>query len=126
MSWRRWQGWEPAETTRHYDPEGNLTGYSVATREAEWNEENRTYSLALLDHEARLCDGCGRDLTETTNPAHEGHYHVEDPGRCYCCTAIGSKAEVFHKPLADGRPSTHQPQALRFPVTFHKPPTGGG
>lgn len=125
MSWRRWQGWEPRQTTAYeYDAGGRLIR-SVTTREAEWDTDNRTWSVALLDHEASLCGDCGHSLVETTNPAYDGYYHVDEPARCYRCTAIAVKAEKYHRPLADGRPSSDNPQTLRFPVTFHKPSAGG-
>lgn len=50
----------------HFDSDGNLTGRTVITREAEWDEESRGRALRLAEYEASLCKHCGQ-------PAHIAH-----------------------------------------------------
>lgn len=46
---------------------------SVTTREPEWNDQDRTEVLALLEYEASLCPcGCGHLYADTTSNADTG------------------------------------------------------
>lgn len=72
----------PAEVHEHYvleDPEdprsGRLTGYTVITRESEWDDDTRERALALASYDNGLCGcGCGRPAEETLND--ESFYRV--------------------------------------------------
>jgi hypothetical protein len=68
---------------------------SVTHVEAEWDEKERAWALALLDVEADVCPGCGHPLSETTDPDAEGGYEVEEPTRCHACTPLGKAHEVY-------------------------------
>lgn len=46
VSVRRFYGWEPRRTTRHFDAKGNLTGWSVTETEPEWDADERAYMVA--------------------------------------------------------------------------------
>ncbi|GHJ59130.1 hypothetical protein NOK12_16480 [Nocardioides sp. OK12] len=58
VSERTLLGWVPEERHEHYDPEGNLTGYTVVVREAEWDDLERDKMLGLDEYEAGIC-ACG-------------------------------------------------------------------
>lgn len=51
-------GWEPSERHEHYDAEGNLSGYTVVTREAEFNDADQIGLLALQRYESEV-HACG-------------------------------------------------------------------
>ncbi|MDF5758620.1 hypothetical protein [Spongiactinospora sp. TRM90649] len=60
----------------------------MTVREAEWDDEQRAWAVALLDLEADTCDGCHQPLSETTlREAFEG-YDVSDPAVCQGCKAL--------------------------------------
>jgi hypothetical protein len=75
ISYKRLHGWTPAERHEHYDPDGNLTGYTVVVREAEWDDHERGRLLALGQYEAD-CHECGfhwsilEDPTNVFQPQH--------------------------------------------------------
>lgn len=59
-------GWTPREVHEHFDADGNLTGRTVVTREAEWDESSRERAIELDDVERGTCPcGCGQPLEET-------------------------------------------------------------
>jgi hypothetical protein len=58
VSYKRLHGWTPSERHEHYDPEGNLTGYTLVHREAEWDDDERRRMMALGRYEAD-CHECG-------------------------------------------------------------------
>lgn len=62
-------GWEPEERHEHYDADGNLTGYTVVTREAEWDDRQRERMLALAYYERGVCD-CGFHESVATDRAN--------------------------------------------------------
>lgn len=90
VSWRRWHGWEPSRlTTYTYDEAGRCVA-SVTTMEPEWDDVSRAHLLALLEYEAGLCAGCGRPLSETTNPLMDGRFIYDGYVECFCCLAIAA------------------------------------
>jgi hypothetical protein len=58
VSPRRLLGWEPEERHEHYDADGNLTGYTVVTRDPEFDDGDLERLLALRAYEAGVC-ACG-------------------------------------------------------------------
>ena len=91
MTLRRFLGWEPREVTEYELDEHGRVVRSVTVREAEWDDEQRAWAVALLDLEADTCDGCGQSLSETTtSEAFEG-YEVDDPAACQGCKALLTK-----------------------------------
>lgn len=66
----------PREVHEHYTLEtpgdldsGVMTGYTVITRETEWDDETRGRALGLAQYESHLCGcGCGRPIEETAKP----------------------------------------------------------
>lgn len=67
--------------------------------EAEWDDENRAWAIALLQVEADTCRGCGEPLSESTHPDAEDGYAVDLPTRCHACTAL----DQARAPYQDGR-----------------------
>lgn len=59
ISERRLNGWAPTETHEHYDADGNLTGVTVVTREAEWDDFEQAKMLALVEYERGIHNGPG-------------------------------------------------------------------
>jgi hypothetical protein len=69
VSPRRFDGWEPTEVHEHFDAAGNLTGTTVITREAEWDDETRGRVLRLAEYERSLCAcGCGYPIDVAHDP----------------------------------------------------------
>jgi len=62
-------------------------------------------------YEDTLCQGCGDNLAETTDPANSAAYVAEVPVRCHKCTARYEQAAQYADQPRD-------PRALMFPVRF--------
>jgi hypothetical protein len=82
----------PREVHEHFtlttpgDPSsGVLTGYTVITRESEWDDETRARALALYEYENSLCAcGCNRPATESREPTP----YVIHEAKCYAGRAL--------------------------------------
>jgi uncharacterized protein with PIN domain len=71
--------------------------------------------LALAEYEASLCGGCGGQLDETTDEAHD--WTADVPTRCFKCTALGRMQDQYRQVnTVTGKPLTPQAQALKFKV----------
>lgn len=68
----------------------------------------------LLDNQ---CPGCGGQLDETTDPAHEHEWHAPPPTRCFKCDAK-LRAQERYAAANDntGKPLVPRPQALLWEV----------
>jgi len=64
---RRLNGWEPTETTEHFDADGVLVSRSVTTREPEFDDEQRDLLLAGTIFEAAI-DSNGQLIADATDP----------------------------------------------------------
>lgn len=105
---KRFDGWEPTETTEYeYEFPGRLVR-KVVTREAEWDEQEQAWMLALAEYRATRCPDCGRDVRECTDPASEGKYRVPPPDRCHATTALVIAQKV--------NAESPQPEALLWRV----------
>lgn len=112
VSWRRFNGWEPTETTVYeYDQQSRLVR-SVTTSEPEWDEDGRAYATSLVIYEHSLC-ACGWPQAMTTGPESDGRFHPGEPVVCYRCRAIERGAEDVKDDPQRG--------AMRFSVTDHGP-----
>lgn len=80
---------------------------SVSHKEAEWDDDERAWVLALLELEADTCPGCGGQMSVTTEAGAEGHYHVPAPTRCHQCTALSQAQDAYHS-----NPNAKHTQAL--------------
>jgi hypothetical protein len=72
-----------------------------STVEVEWDDEERGWILALGEHDADICNGCGGYLSETTDP--NAVYVIDPPVRCHRCTMRGyatSQVEELPQPQA--------------------------
>lgn len=114
MSWRRWNGWEPARATTYEHDDGGRLAAALITTEPEWDEESRGLAVALGEYEAGLCPSCRHPLAETTDPAHEERYVAGDAIRCHRCTASEQASRRYAE--------SPSPGALLVPVDFHPPP----
>jgi hypothetical protein len=111
----------PSERHEHYDPEGNLTGFTIVVRDPEWTDSDVRELLELADVEATSCPGCGWHESFTDDRAH-----VFAPENRYCPLCAGTsrfdrmlaaqdkKWDERHKDAspaeprpADGRGPTH-------------------
>ncbi len=63
--------------------------------------------VALANHEADTCTGCGGLLSETTDPANDGAYLIEPAVRCHRCTVLS----IARKQLEEHS----QPEAM-YPI----------
>ena len=96
-------------TQHEYDRAGRLVR-SVTRREAEWDDEQAAWMLALAEYRTNLHSECGGYLPETTAPGAEDGYRAEPPVRCHLCTERGRAVAAF----ADG--GGKQMEALLWPV----------
>lgn len=62
-------GWEPTERHDHYNADGEHTGYTVITREPEWDDHSRDELLALGRYELGV-HSCGYHESLTRNPTN--------------------------------------------------------
>ncbi len=61
---------------------------SVTTRESEWNDQDRTELLALMEYESSLCpNGCGQPLGESTSHDDHGPQYEIKRTTCRACAA---------------------------------------
>jgi len=58
----------PAERHEHYDPDGNLTGFTVVIRESAWLDSDVAQLLEVAQVEAESCPGCGWHESFTDDP----------------------------------------------------------
>lgn len=84
-------GWEPSERHEHYDAEGNLTGYTVVTRDAEWDSNERNRMLALEMYEAQVCD-CGFHESVLSDPSN---IIMPKPRVCPVCAGLDGYMRVL-------------------------------
>lgn len=99
----------------HYSPDGTLAGYTIVTREIEFDEDEQAGVLAyeeLLDNQ---CPGCGGQIDETTDP--DVHWHAPPPTRCFKCDArLTAQTPFFEINQDTGKPLTPNVQALLWQV----------
>lgn len=79
---KRFEGWEPV-TAYTYD--GDRLVSSVP--EAEWDDEQQGWTLALALHRASRCPHCGGDIEEC-GPQSAGKWTVPVPRRCHRTDAL--------------------------------------
>lgn len=102
-------GWEAAEVTDYvYDEAGRLIR-SVTTREAEWDDTEQGWMLALAEWERGRCHLCGGDLTECWDRSSEGRWQVPPPIRCQRTTAIAAGRKPY-----ENNDTVPAPHALMF------------
>jgi hypothetical protein len=77
---------------RHYDADGNLTGW---TEIPGWSADDQAWALSLLAYEANRCPGCGGDLHETTDP--EYLWRPEPPVVCLRCVGLEAAVKQHEK-----------------------------
>lgn len=105
-------GWEPEERHDHFDAEGKLTGYTIVTREPEWDDEQRDWALALTHAEENQCPLCGGPRDECTSPSAEGQWAANLPVRCHKTTALSQLQAGYLGPGAE----QSVPEALMWSV----------
>lgn len=84
---------------------------SVTRREAEWDQPDRAWMVALAAYRAQVHEPCGTYLPDATRPEDDGAWRAKLPVRCHVCTArltaIDAHLSGAHNP---------HPEALLFPV----------
>lgn len=80
--------------THEYDDQGRIVQTMVET-EAEWDEQERTWMLALTEYEASLCPMCGRPIEVCTAEGSELRVRVPAPHRCHFKTAVERAREKY-------------------------------
>lgn len=72
----------------HFDPKGNLTGYTVVTRESLWDDESRGRALRLAEYEGGKCEcGCGLPAEVANSPVPM----KVDKFTCYASRALAAQ-----------------------------------
>lgn len=76
----------------------------ITEKEVEWDEEQRDYLFAFLEHEADQCSGCGEPISESAhpladpaNPDREYTYQVSNPIVCFACEAKEKQLKKWNK-----------------------------
>lgn len=92
VSLKRWSGWEPRQVTEYEHDEAGRVVRAVSVREVEWDDDERSWMLALAQVKADACPGCGGHLPETTALANDDGYVAGEPLRCHRCTALEIRA----------------------------------
>jgi hypothetical protein len=90
VSAKRLLGWEPTERHEHFDADGNLTGVTVVTREAEWDDFERERLIGLAVYERGVC-ACG--FHESVASDRENHFTFED-STCPVCRGAARYARM--------------------------------
>lgn len=72
-------------TEHEYDRKGRLVR-STTRREAEWDEEQAAWMLALADYRSKVHKDCGEYLPESAAASNENAYLASPPVRCHVCT----------------------------------------
>lgn len=106
MSLRRFDGWEPRETTRHHYRKGRLVR-SVTVREPEFDDDDRAWFLALAYWRDTRCPHCGNDIRDCTAPEEQMVVDVPPPRRCRVTDEISLARATTYK-------DTPRPHALLF------------
>jgi hypothetical protein len=83
-------GWEPEERHEHYDVEGNLTGFTIVTREAEWDDRQRARMEALSIYESGVCE-CGFHESLATDKANVFTFETRS---CPVCRGTAKFARI--------------------------------
>jgi hypothetical protein len=111
LSLKRFDGWEPTETTTYrYDDTGRLVS-STTTRDVEWDPEQQAWMLGLAHYRSLIHGPCGGYLPDTVGVDAADRFEAEDPMRCELCTARAERVKVHtsgdHAPF---------PEALLWPT----------
>ncbi len=101
MSPRRWLGWEPAEVTTHYDPDWNVTGHSITTREPEYDTQDRALIAASWEREREPRGQHGIPIAEATDPARQYEWVVDLPTRDFAQQKLNAAREKYRKEWGD-------------------------
>ena len=100
-------GWEPAEVTTHYTPDGEVTGYSVTVREPEWSPDDVAALAASRREEFARRGAHGFKIPEATDPANNGQFEVDIPSTDFAAAALKRAQDKYfgQYPDAKGDPS---------------------
>lgn len=94
MSLKRFRGWEPTTTYQHARGRSGPV-LTSSTVDAEWDEQEQGWMLALAQYEATLCPQCKGSLVETTKAENEDAYEPDLPYTCHRCVAIARSYEAY-------------------------------
>jgi hypothetical protein len=67
----------------------------VTETEAEWDDNERAWAIALKQVEADTCPGCGEPRSESTHRDAEGGYEVDLPIICNACTPLNKARDRY-------------------------------
>lgn len=68
--------------------------------EALWTAEDRAWAIALLEHEADACSGCGQPRSESMDPENEFRYEPTVL-RCHACKTVAREADSLSESKAN-------------------------
>lgn len=94
-------------TSYKYDDAGRLVS-SVA--EAEWDEPEQTWMLALQYYRDGLCPLCGMPAEVCQAPENEMKVKSPPPTRCHFTTAVGVRRDA----QTSGQVKVNHPEALLY------------
>lgn len=81
-----------AVTSYEYDDATGRLTRSVTVWDPLWTDDDRELLLALQQEESEECGGCGRQISETTDPASRGAYDVRRH-RCEACVVLEAEQD---------------------------------
>lgn len=119
MSPSRWWGHDPVvETVFEYDEQGRVSRTLAAPVEPEWSADDRALMLALAEHEASICPGCGQYHDEAQDP--ERRWDVSGPFEDFACQALSRYSKQWSGGGRDASGREIQPhpypESLRYAV----------
>lgn len=127
----------PRERHEHYDPDGNLTGFTIVEREPEWLDSDVRDLLELAQVEGESCPGCGWHPTVIADPdfivGPVDHVCPVCAGETQYRRALTAKDDVHAKQHDKAKPAAPRPSDGRYtrmavltPDEIEKRGGGGG
>lgn len=85
----------------------------MTVAETPWDDESRNWALALDEHEADICPGCGGQLSETLKvpgqPFAKWDVYTFTCSRCEATDAIQHESHKVHEANAKDNPNYRPP-----------------
>lgn len=93
MTPRELSGWVPAERHEHYDPDDNLTGYTVVIREPRLDDADLGDLLGLTQYQREVC-ACGYHISVATD---KSNFFAPETTKCPVCAGEAQFSRALRK-----------------------------
>lgn len=74
----------PVEVHKHFNPDGELVGYTEIHRESPWDDDQRAQAEALFEAEQLICPKCGNPRELCSDPTRQWYPQLST---CYAKAA---------------------------------------